>query len=418
MAADRAKNKSAILDERRKAVILEATRLINSRGVSAIRLSDLAARLKMPRKSLYYYAQNREAVVAACFTMTCDLLEEGLDLAYGPADLALTGFIRHQFSDETRSAVALVDVDWLPPGAGHTIHERMKRITQRLAALIERGSREALFVSHPPMIAAHILLSMLSWARTSQQWTDDLTLNPNRVAAALCDIILNGIATDAKAAPDPMLDLSLISSPTPDIFDREQLHRARIERLAQAASGLFNRNGIEATSIDDIAMAIGITKGSIYHHFPSKAALVASCYERAYQIQSQILEVARSNAANGAHWLRNAVYLNSLAHVEGIAPLATLPGIQSLPDDLRERVMSGIGGLFATVSRIYELGISDGSIRELDYVIADSVVGGAMAWVPQWLGDFKSVAKRELAEQINAILFTGLRKRQEAARRG
>lgn len=50
--------------------------------------------------------------------------------------------------------------------------------------------------------------------------------------------------------------------------------------ILTAASRLFARRGIEATSLDDIARAIGFTKGAIYASFPSKRALVDAVVER------------------------------------------------------------------------------------------------------------------------------------------
>lgn len=44
--------------------------------------------------------------------------------------------------------------------------------------------------------------------------------------------------------------------------------------LIEAASDLFARQGIEATSIDQIAAAVGLTKGAVYAHFGSKSELV------------------------------------------------------------------------------------------------------------------------------------------------
>lgn len=44
--------------------------------------------------------------------------------------------------------------------------------------------------------------------------------------------------------------------------------------LIEAASDLFARQGIEATSIDEIAAAVGLTKGAVYAHFGSKSELV------------------------------------------------------------------------------------------------------------------------------------------------
>jgi AcrR family transcriptional regulator len=44
--------------------------------------------------------------------------------------------------------------------------------------------------------------------------------------------------------------------------------------LIETASELFARRGIEATSLDEVAASVGLTKGAVYAHFASKAALV------------------------------------------------------------------------------------------------------------------------------------------------
>lgn len=46
------------------------------------------------------------------------------------------------------------------------------------------------------------------------------------------------------------------------------------ERILQAASELFYRQGIRATGVDAIVKAAGTTKMSLYHYFPSKNDLV------------------------------------------------------------------------------------------------------------------------------------------------
>lgn len=44
----------------------------------------------------------------------------------------------------------------------------------------------------------------------------------------------------------------------------------------EAARELFYARGVESTSVDDIAEASGLTKPTLYRHFPSKDALVAA----------------------------------------------------------------------------------------------------------------------------------------------
>lgn len=45
---------------------------------------------------------------------------------------------------------------------------------------------------------------------------------------------------------------------------------------------LFTENGFKAVTMDDIAMALGISKKTIYQHFPSKKALVQSTVDFVY----------------------------------------------------------------------------------------------------------------------------------------
>ena len=54
----------------------------------------------------------------------------------------------------------------------------------------------------------------------------------------------------------------------------------RREELLRAAARLFAEHGFEATSMRDIAGAVGMLAGSMYYHFPSKEELVAATHGR------------------------------------------------------------------------------------------------------------------------------------------
>ena len=51
------------------------------------------------------------------------------------------------------------------------------------------------------------------------------------------------------------------------------------ERILAVAAEWFGTHGYAATSIRDIAGAVGVTVGAIYVHFPSKDRLLAAVYE-------------------------------------------------------------------------------------------------------------------------------------------
>ena len=49
---------------------------------------------------------------------------------------------------------------------------------------------------------------------------------------------------------------------------------ARQEQILDAARRLFLTKGYEATTIEDVLTAVGIAKGTLYHHFPGKEAIL------------------------------------------------------------------------------------------------------------------------------------------------
>jgi AcrR family transcriptional regulator len=65
---------------------------------------------------------------------------------------------------------------------------------------------------------------------------------------------------------------------------------ATVARLVTAARRLFASHGYEATTLDDVVGAAGVTKGALYHHYSGKQALFRSVYE---QEQQRIAEAVR-----------------------------------------------------------------------------------------------------------------------------
>ncbi|MBN1835680.1 MAG: TetR/AcrR family transcriptional regulator [Spirochaetales bacterium] len=52
------------------------------------------------------------------------------------------------------------------------------------------------------------------------------------------------------------------------------------ERILGAAEECFARDGFEATGVAEICTVAGVSKGALYHHFPSKQTIFVELYER------------------------------------------------------------------------------------------------------------------------------------------
>jgi len=92
---------------------------------------------------------------------------------------------------------------------------------------------------------------------------------------------------------------------TPGVHEHV-LDHARADILSAAAT-CFMEHGYSETSIDDVAHALGATKGRIYHHFRSKADLFANVFRAGMEMNYAAIEPCRASSGPAAmRWKRMA----------------------------------------------------------------------------------------------------------------
>jgi AcrR family transcriptional regulator len=80
---------------------------------------------------------------------------------------------------------------------------------------------------------------------------------------------------------------------------KEAQARATHKRILMAAAKLFARQGYHKTTITDIAQAVGLTSGAVFHHFSSKEELLAAVVDwlaRGISIYSEHLNRAEKSS--------------------------------------------------------------------------------------------------------------------------
>lgn len=77
--------------------------------------------------------------------------------------------------------------------------------------------------------------------------------------------------------------------------------------LLEVAVGEFITRGYDATSMEDLSRAAGITKSSFYHHFAGKEALLRAALERALDGLFSILDSEAARTGSPLHRLRHIV---------------------------------------------------------------------------------------------------------------
>ena len=400
---------------RRDLLLDEAGRRINAQGAEAIVLNDIAEQVGLSRNALYYYVADRADLVfrtylRACETMTDDLVtahEQGQD----PAErLAL--FIRTSLAFERPAQAVLSDIDFLPEPQRGLIREHHGRNVAHLQAMIAHGVASGAFRPCETEVAAQALIGMLSWARLSAGWLGyrDGRAARKRMIGAITDLFLGGFG----AGPEPgrcEIDVEALTAKPFNAFDRRQTNEIKITQLIAAASRLFNRRGIDGTSLDEVSAAVGATKGAVYHYFDDKADLVVRCYRRAFELYDVFMDTAVATGKTGFERALICLHLNVQAQAGPLSPLMLQPGRTALPADELARFSRSSRRLRMVSTRSLKQGVADGSSRPCDATFAAEVAAGIFLWLPKWLPEAYPLSPMRLADEITNLFALGLETR-------
>lgn len=88
-----------------------------------------------------------------------------------------------------------------------------------------------------------------------------------------------------------MVDTVPVADPYPAEASPSSTSSTR-DRILDAALDLFGTRGVDAVSLDEIAMAVGVRKQTVLYWFPSKDALVNGVLERAASELVAVIEAA------------------------------------------------------------------------------------------------------------------------------
>jgi AcrR family transcriptional regulator len=191
--------------------------------------------------------------------------------------------------------------------------------------------------------------------------------------------------------------------------DRAALFEAKREKILAAASLLFNRRGVDTTSLDDIATAVGATKRTLYHHVGDKQTILSACYARTHRIFSHIREQAKahSNSANDA--LLATLHATAVAYQrEDIQPLRSSTGYEALSE--AEKTLTAQRGreLVQAYRAVYAEAQTEGSMRGVNRDSLLVLMRGAGAWLAKGLVPGDEQRKSEIANETSDLLRLGL----------
>lgn len=94
---------------------------------------------------------------------------------------------------------------------------------------------------------------------------------------------------------------------------RPDMPPGRVAEILDAAATAFTQQSYDSTTLDQIGDVLGVTKGTIYHHYRSKAHLFAAVYQRAMEMNIEtITPIATQDGVRAVDRLYRMAYAHAM----------------------------------------------------------------------------------------------------------
>ncbi len=410
----RIRSSRASASSRLDQILDESAKSLNSKGVSLTTLGEIADSRGVSRPALYYYVKDLEDLVFQTYRRSCEVMLRYLDMAVqsgGTAPGILGRFFDLALAEDAPEIAALGEIGILPESPRHTILSLYQGAVARLANVIEAGIRRGELRGCDAEVVARTLISIVFWLPIAPRSTSALRpVARKHLLEVAKDLLLHGWARDRREVPEAeSIDLSPLLSSSFSVFDRESILEEKRRRILAAASRLFNRKGVDATSLDEIAAHVGATKRALYNHVGDKDALIAACYQRSYQIflyllgEANKLETSCLDRLTAYHEAASVVQLR-----EDIQPLRPLVGYEFLSPRARSGVDQLSKKLIAGFTTVFTGGIKEGSLRDVDLHATVLILPGASSWLVKGMVTLDAAGQRHVAREISNLFTIGL----------
>jgi AcrR family transcriptional regulator len=362
--------------KKRDAVVAAATELLNHRGVKGMTLSDVAASVGLITTSVTYYFKKKEDLAAACFisgiarydALISEALEEATPQArlYKFLSLYLDVKARIRVGEEP-AIPAFNDVRALTEPNFSEVRAVYRDMFRKVRSLFKAEGFQWLN-RRTASARTHMILEQLFWAVA---WLPRYEVEDYpRIRDRMFEIFEHGLAEkDADWAPS-RLEVETPAAAGPQAASRET--------FLVAATRLINREGYRGASVEKIAAALRVTKGSFYHHNEAKDDLVVQCFERTYEIMRRTQSAAMR--LPGDQWSKLTTMAAALVDYQNSdrGPLLRTSALSALPEPIRSDMLSQSSRVSDRFAAMISDGVAEGSVRAVDPVIASQMLNATL----------------------------------------
>src|SRR5262245_9880445 len=408
------------LKARREEICLTAAHTFVERGFDATSVNDIAAALGITKAGLYHYISSKESLLFDIITLGLDSIDEEVveptRAVADPEERFLDIVLRHALLATCNDGVITLLIDEvhaLPQPQRKKINLRRRKYFEYVRGVLRELEAVGRLQDIDPTVAAFSVVGAIMWL--PQWFRPGGRLSSEEVAEETVQFITAGVLRPAARRKNGKTAAKRLAlAPTRE--GRRRLDVRAITRLdprriqiCMTAARTFVERGYEATSVNELAAAVGVTKAGLYHYIRSKDALLFEILTLGMDwLDGDVVDVVRP-IRDTERRLRETVSRHArLTACNETWSNALLDEMYGLPRADRQKIQERKRAYFDLVRGMIRELQAKGRIRDVDATVATYAILGMIIWIPRWFRPRRTLKAEHVAAHVTAIALNGL----------
>jgi len=181
----------------------------------------------------------------------------------------------------------------------------------------------------------------------------------------------------------------------------------RKDEVIRIAARLFAAKGYHATTLDEIAEEIGVTKPALYYYITSKEDILRSIVNRIMEPMEEVCQVGRSALSPREKIERMIRILVMFSTERGETTLIAFEQANILPKRSRDALRRRQKDVEDIVQQTLKEGVEAGTFVVPDIKITCFAILAVANWTYRWFDPAGNLTPREIADQFISLLEHG-----------
>ncbi len=223
---------------------------------------------------------------------------------------------------------------------------------------------------------------------------------------------------DAGATARPMPRAAAIPpSPWKKKGERRNERELKREAVLRVAASLFNEKGFHATSLDEVAERLYVTKPTVYRYVKNKEEILFECVRLGIETLHTAVESVGTSGGTALEKLMAAIRQYAAIVTMDFGMCVIRVGEDPLPPESRRKLRRLKRLIDHEFRGLIAQGVAEGALAPCDPKMAAFILGGALSWIGRWYRPDGPLTSEEIAQHCIAILMNGLSTRDKPAAR-